>query len=63
MPVEAARWGSYRRDVHPYKDGPFEAYTAKGHWEPEVARLLAAYFPARTTSFGEQLRKAGLLTP
>ena len=63
MPAEAARWGSYRRDVHPYKEGPFEAYTAMGHWEPEVARLLTGYFPARTTSFAAQLRTAGLLTP
>ena len=30
---------------------------------PEVARLLTGYFPARTTSFGEELRRAGLLTP
>lgn len=63
MHAEAARWGTYRRDIHPYKVGPFEAYTVTGHWEPEVRRLLGTYFPARTQAFLGQLRRAGLAPP
>jgi hypothetical protein len=57
---EAARWGDYRRSVHPYKQGPFETYTVSGHWRPEVNRLLQEYFPRRTASFIRQLQAAGL---
>jgi hypothetical protein len=63
MPAESARWGTYRRDIHPYKEGPYEGYTPREHWEPEVARLLASYFPARSQVFLDQLRKAGLAAP
>ena len=63
MTAEAARWGAYRRDVHAYKVGPFEAYSVAEHWEPEVARLLGAYFPARTAEFLRQLSRGGLGPP
>lgn len=58
--AEAARWGDYRRDVHPYKEGPFERYTREEHWRPEVNRLLNDYFPRRTEAFRRQLLGAGL---
>jgi hypothetical protein len=58
--AEAARWGDYRRDVHPYKEGPYERYTRGEHWQPEVRRLLDQYFPQRTGSFWRQLQAAGL---
>lgn len=61
IPAEAARWGAYRHDVHPYKTGPFERYTVDGHWRPEIQRLLVNYFPKRTASFLGTLRQRGLL--
>jgi spore coat protein CotH len=53
--AESARWGDYRRDVHPYKEGPYELYTRDAHWRPEIKRLLETYFPKRTSVFVEQL--------
>jgi hypothetical protein len=58
--VESARWGDYRRDVHPYKVGPYALYTRDDHWRPEVQRLLKEYFPKRTAAVLQQFRKAGL---
>ena len=58
--AESARWGDYRRDVHSYREGPYELYTADDHWEPEVNRLLNQYFPARTAEVIRQLEAAGL---
>ena len=42
--AESARWGDYRRDVHPYKVGPYALYTHDDHWRPEVQRLLKSIF-------------------
>lgn len=61
MPAEAARWGSYRATVDPYKTGPFERYGVETHWKPEIRRILGEYFPARTRIFRAQLTEAGLL--
>ena len=58
--AESARWGDYRRDVHPYKTGPYELYTRDLHWRPEVDRLLTEYFPKRTDAVTRQFREAGL---
>jgi hypothetical protein len=58
--AESARWGSYRRDVHPYKAGPYELYTRDDHWRPEVQRLLGEYFPKRTAVVAKQFQQAGL---
>ena len=58
--AESARWGDYRRDVHPYKEAPYELYTRDEHWRPEVQRLLGDYFPKRTPIFIEQLQAAKL---
>jgi hypothetical protein len=60
IPAESARWGDYRRDVHPYKEGPYELYTRDAHWRPEVKRLLEIFFPKRTSAFMEQLKAAQL---
>ena len=56
--MESARWGSYRRDVHSYKTGPYELYTVEGHWKPEIQRLLTEFFPKRTERFRQQLSEA-----
>jgi len=58
--AEAARWGSYRQTVNPYKTGPYETYTVKSHWEPEVERLLTEYFPRRLAILLDQFRQRGL---
>jgi hypothetical protein len=41
--------------VHPYKEGPYETYTVKEHWKPEVTRLLKEYFPKRSGFVMERL--------
>ncbi len=55
---ESARWGDYRRDIHPY--------TAKGHryrvdtyYQNERTRLLSEYFPVRTGNVISQLKNKG----
>lgn len=58
--AESARWGDYRRDAHPYKEGPYELYTRDKHWKPEVTRLLNDYFPARSSVVLKQFRAKGL---
>jgi hypothetical protein len=58
--AESARWGDYRRDVHPYRTGPYELYTRDDHWLPEIDRLLKEYFPKRTAVVAQQFREAGL---
>jgi hypothetical protein len=61
--AEAARWGTYRRDVHQYKTGPYERYTVAAHWQPEVHRILTRYFPERRTILLDQFRERGLFPP
>lgn len=58
--AESARWGDYRRDVHSYREGPYELYTVDDHWQPEVNRLRRQYFPTRTEIVQRQLQEAGL---
>lgn len=57
--AESARWGDYRRDVHPYKVGPYELYTRDEHWRPEIDRLFKEYFPKRAEAVAKQFRSAG----
>ncbi|HKX61428.1 MAG TPA: lamin tail domain-containing protein, partial [Verrucomicrobiae bacterium] len=61
--AESARWGDYRRDVHPYQTAPYILYTrdlGTTNWLAEVNRLLTSYFPQRGGIFLNQLRAAGL---
>lgn len=44
---EAARWGDYRRDVHPY-DSRGSLYTVDGTYMTERKRLHNSYFPNRS---------------
>jgi hypothetical protein len=60
MIAESARWGDYRRDVHPFQNGPYALYTRDNQWIAEQNRLLTQYFPRRTSTLLEQLRSAGL---
>jgi hypothetical protein len=58
--AESARWGDYRRDVHPYSSGPYLLYTRNAHWVPERNRLLNDYFPRRTNIALSQFKSRGL---
>ncbi|HER08763.1 MAG TPA: T9SS type A sorting domain-containing protein [Bacteroides sp.] len=61
IPVESARWGDYRRDVHPYQTaGPFDLYSYGDHWLVQRDFMMNTYFPQRTGAFLSQLRSAGL---
>ena len=60
MVAEAARWGTYRRDVHRSKTGPFVSYTVKDCWQPEIDRMLTRYFPQRRDIVLNQFRERGL---
>ncbi|MFP4191151.1 MAG: chitobiase/beta-hexosaminidase C-terminal domain-containing protein [Candidatus Hydrogenedentota bacterium] len=58
--AESARWGNYRRDKHPWSNGPYELYTHADFWKPEYERLLNDYLPHRTDIVIDQFRSAGL---
>ena len=58
--AESARWGDYRRDVHPWQTAPYELYTKEDHWTPQKNYVIDTYFPNRTNSFLASLRSAGL---
>lgn len=45
--AESARWGDYRRDVHPYQSQG-ELYTVDNQYMEERNRLLEQYFPYRS---------------
>jgi hypothetical protein len=57
---ESARWGDYRRDVHPYSSGPYELYSRNNQWITEQNRLLNTYFPGRTQTVLNQLKAVNL---
>lgn len=52
---EAARWGDYRRDVHPYASRG-ELYTVDNMYQKERKRLKYQYFPVRTNRVLNQVR-------
>jgi hypothetical protein len=59
--AESARWGDYRRDVHPYFfSDTIELYTKDEHWLPARDYLMNTYFRDRTNLFLEQLQEAEL---
>ncbi|MBQ7180962.1 MAG: CotH kinase family protein, partial [Bacteroidaceae bacterium] len=55
---ESARWGDYRRDVHPYYSKG-ELYTPENHYMAERNKLLTEYFPQRRDIFLKQLIEKG----
>ena len=58
--AESVRWGDYRLNVHPYREGPFERYTVDEHWQTEKQRLLEEYFPVRAGVLMRQYAAVGL---
>jgi hypothetical protein len=57
---ESARWGDYRRDVHPYGGSNYELCTKATYWNIEQTRLLSEYFPNRTQIVIDQLKSVNL---
>lgn len=51
---EAARWGDYRRDVHPWQSRG-KLYTVDNFYLPERNRLLTEYFPNRSAIVLDQI--------
>lgn len=58
---ESARWGDYRRDVHPYSSKG-SLFTPDTYFQTERKRLLNEYFPKRPGKLISQL-KAGIPRP
>ena len=56
--AESARWGDYRKDVHPYTSQG-ELYRADVHHALENRRMLEEFFPQRTENLIAQLKKKG----
>ena len=56
--AESARWGDYRKDVHPYTSQG-ELYRANVHHALENRRLQEEFFPQRTGNLITQLKKKG----
>ncbi|MBA4409894.1 MAG: hypothetical protein C0397_10790 [Odoribacter sp.] len=56
---ESARWGDYRRDVHP-RDNDNDLYTPEKYWVKTLDWLIKTYFPPRTDLVINQLRLSGL---
>jgi hypothetical protein len=46
--AESARWGDYRRDMHPWSSGPYYLYTKNEFWIPENNYVSNNYLPYRT---------------
>ncbi|MCF0197200.1 MAG: CotH kinase family protein [Bacteroidaceae bacterium] len=58
---ECARWGDYRRDIHPYTSQGHR-YRISSYFMKERNRLLTEYFPKRTDTLIEQLKTRGWYT-
>ena len=56
--AETARWGDYRRDIHPYQSAGHR-YRIETYYMKERNRLLNEYFPYRTDKVIAQLRNCG----
>lgn len=55
---ESARWGDYRRDVHPYTSKG-HLYTVDSDFMTERNRLLKNYFPQRADKLLAQIKEQG----
>lgn len=55
---ESARWGTYRRDIHPYTSKGHR-YRVDSYYMNERNRLLTNYFPRRTDIVIQQLKNKG----
>lgn len=54
MYCESARWGDYRRDVHPYTSAG-QLYTKEGHYDKQKKQMVEQYFPQRSEVLIQQV--------
>jgi hypothetical protein len=57
--AESARWGDYRKDVHPYATAG-KLYRKDVNYDANKKNMLENYFPNRTDIFIKQLKSANL---
>lgn len=57
--AESARWGDYRKDVHPYSSAG-ELYKKDVQYDAQKKWMLETYFPQRTNNFVNYMKTAGL---
>jgi hypothetical protein len=57
--AESARWGDYRRDVHPYSSAG-DLYRKDVQFDAQKKVMLETYFPQRTNNFVTYMKNAGL---
>jgi hypothetical protein len=57
--AESARWGDYRRDVHPYTSAG-ALYQKDVQFDAQKKWMLETYFPQRTNNFVTYMKNAGL---
>jgi hypothetical protein len=57
--AESARWGDYRRDVHPYSNGPYALYDVDDEYATEHTRMLTVQFAQRGAQLLTQYRGRG----
>jgi len=57
--AESARWGDYRKDVHPYS-GTYPLYTKNDHWIPQNNHIINNYLPRRTEIALDMFRAFGM---
>lgn len=57
--AESARWGDYRRDVHPYA-AVGQLYQKDVQYDAQKKYMLETYFPQRTNNFVTYMKNAGL---
>ena len=58
MYCESARWGDYRRDVHPYTSAG-QLYTKEGHYDKQKKQMVEQYFPQRSEVLIQQVAETG----
>ncbi len=57
--AESARWGDYRKDVHPVQ-GVGDLCRKETFYDARAKYMREEYFPKRTDEFVDQMKKAGL---
>ena len=58
--LEAARWGDYRRDIHPFRAGPYVLYDPNDDWKQAVDWIDQVFFEQRQDELVRQLERLGL---
>lgn len=54
---ESARWGDYRRDVHPYGGSNYQLCTVEDTYQPQQNKMMNTILPKRRDVFVKQMRR------